>query len=1061
MLASRGRLGRGVRLLARRTQVLLVLVLCLEAAFATPACGEWQHFTTQDGLCSNMVLDVMEDSSGTIWFTMPNGVTKREGLGWVSYEATGQHPCLSGPVTAVCEDAHGGIWFACGQAGVCHFDGEDWTHWTEDDGLGAREVRDVAASADGDVWCATWGGGVSRFDGEVWTVYGIASGLASDFSHSVFVDDSGRVWVGSDNGVSWRDPSAGWTVLTTADGLAHNTVHAITANSFGEMWFGTQGGASHYDEPHWTTYTLGDSLGSNSVRSIIEDDLGRIWFGTDGGGLSRYDGARWVTWTTGEGLPSNSVRAMAKDASGNVWLATGWDGGGAVRSDGVSWTTFFPTESVIGIAEAGDGSIWVGASDTGPTEGGVHSFDGVDWTTYTSEDGLGGDDVGAVAAGNSGVLWFGIRDVGVTRFDGLDWTTYTTADGLASASVQAIVEDASGAMWFATWEGGASRFDGSEWTTYTTEDGLVDNGVQAVFEDISGDMWFGTLYGVSRFDGESWTTYTTADGLAESCVRGIAQDSFGRMLFATDEGLSVYDGLTWETHTVEDGLSDDALADVKVSQTGAVWVGTNSGASRYRNSEWGSYRTAEGLADDDVGAVFEDSSGRIWFGTAAGLTLHEIDWVAPETIIWPNPPALVATRSITVHFTCAYGEHSGVELSSSIDESSWSDWSAPPGVVTIGGMSDGFHELAIRARDGIGNVDSMPAIARFEVDATPPAPAFILPVHATAVRESLTIRGTADDPRFDSYELDVRPFGSGSWHQLEKSSTPLPVGIVGGWNTSLVPDGEYEIRLSMSDTLGLVGVTTIHVEVDNEAPWAPETSPVQLTVAAGGIVSSIDGGLRLHFPPRALTNSATVIVVPTSEGSVPDTLPGGAKLLREGYDVAWEDVELEKPATLEFSYDGSLSDTARGRHPALYVSTGDGRTRIGGTFDVGRGVVSASVRLEGTYSLFADLGGTDLPDGLSPLSFSPRAFSPAGGFSRDEVAITFTLGTSGKVTAGVYNRGGRLIRELAAGRGMVAGANALWWDGRDEAGGEVPDGLYLVSVNALGVGRVGTLAVVR
>ena len=44
---------------------------------------------------------------------------------------------------------------------------------------------------------------------------------------------------------------------------------------------------------------------------------------------------------------------------------------------------------------------------------------------------------------------------------------------------------------------------------------------------------------------------------------------------------------------------------------------------------------------------------------------------------------------------------------------------------------------------------------------------------------------------------------------------------------------------------------------------------------------------------------------------------------------------------------------------------------------------------------------------------------------------------------------------------MRAGANLVHWNGRDDAGESVPEGLYLVSVETTGERRVKTLAVVR
>jgi flagellar hook assembly protein FlgD len=77
------------------------------------------------------------------------------------------------------------------------------------------------------------------------------------------------------------------------------------------------------------------------------------------------------------------------------------------------------------------------------------------------------------------------------------------------------------------------------------------------------------------------------------------------------------------------------------------------------------------------------------------------------------------------------------------------------------------------------------------------------------------------------------------------------------------------------------------------------------------------------------------------------------------------------------------------------------------------------------------------------------------------VAIGFTLGRSAPVTARVYNRAGRLVREVVSGEKMGPGSALLRWDGRDHTGITVADGLYLVTVEAMGHTQRKTIAVVK
>ena len=291
-------------------------------------------------------------------------------------------------------------------------------------------------------------------------------------------------------------------------------------------------------------------------------------------------------------------------------------------------------------------------------------------------------------------------------------------------------------------------------------------------------------------------------------------------------------------------------------------------------------------------------------------------------------------------------------------------------------------------------------------------------------------------------------------------------GALAGWNTKVVPDGDYELRVSVTDTLGLTGSALVRVVVDNEAPWADETSPARVSAATGGDVYTTDGDVHLYFPPRCFATEAVVSVNELSEDSVPDTLPGGASRVLAGYEISWGDVVLDKPAALEIAYSTEAGREAltppAPRILAIYASGADSTwSRLGGTID-GRGkLISCAIPGPGRYAIFAEPGGISGPATLSDLAVVPRAFSPRGAFASDDAAISFTLGRPGPVTVKIYNRAGRLVREVASGQPMNAGANLVRWDGRDSEANQVEDGLYLVVVEALGKTQTKTVAIVR
>jgi hypothetical protein len=438
--------------------------------------------------------------------------------------------------------------------------------------------------------------------------------------------------------------------------------------------------------------------------------------------------------------------------------------------------------------------------------------------------------------------------------------------------------------------------------------------------------------------------------------------------------------------------------------------------------------------------------------------------VAPQTLIWPRLPALRADRGLLAAFTCGFKD-SDCSFSTSLDGGVWSDWSNQN--VWVGdALADGEHALRVKARDKTGNVDPTPAVYAFEIDAIPPAAVLSFPTFSQPVRDSIRIMGSAADARFAGYRLELRPSGATSWEApeakiLAAAARQVTDGELATWDTRSAEDGAYEMRLAVTDTLGLTGITVVELVVDNEAPWASETSPVRIRTAQGGSVYTTEWEARCYFPPRAFAEDVVVTIAVNSDASVPDTLENGSWRIHPGCTVAWGGLTLRKAGTLDLSLQNLDAGHSFERAVVYWEDPASGWRRMGGTLDRRAQAISTSMEHEGRYAVFAEPDAAAGQCSLTALAATPRAFSPSGGFADTQTAISFKLGSASPVTVQVYNRAGRLVKELASGRTMNAGVNLVRWDGRDRAGGIVPDGLYFVVAEALQEKQTVAVAVVR
>ncbi len=1042
-------------------RVLFACASFVALVAAEPAWCLWQTFGLADGIAAIQVRAIAEDRSENMWFATAYGASRYDGAVFRTFALA--DGLVQEDVRAILTDRAGRVWFGTA-GGVGVFDGGAWAAYTTSDGLASNDVRAMLQDRAGGLWFAT-GFGASRFDGAAWTSYHQSDGLAANQLSCLFEDHAGNMWFGTQGGGLSRFDGAAWTTyttVTTAGGLGDDWIECILETRDGVLWFGTKyGGLSRFDGTSWSRITTAGSLTFSDVTGLREDRFGGLWAAASTG-LARFDGLVWRAYTTAEGLAGSMVSALAIDGNGNVWAGTE---NGVSRYDGESWTSFIVaglgTYGAQAVLEDRTGIVWAASGG-----GGVARYDRSVWTSVTvasTGGGLASNLVSALQQDSTGALWFG-TSAGASRFDGTSWRTFTTADSLAGNNVSALARDSSGAVWLGTTTG-LSRFDGATWKSYTTARGLPGNRIRSLLVDQAGSLWCGTTAGVGRLQDTTWTRYSTADGLAGTNVYAILQDHAGTLWFGTQAGLSRFDGTTWRTYTTANGLGSAWVLSLAETPDSVLWVGTaGGGVSRFDGVLWRTYSTADGLPDGTVSAASVEHSGNLWFGTASGAALYEPARVPPQTVITTPPPPLSANRLQTVHFLAAYRQVLGIEFSTSLDSAPWSAWLRDDSWIGRD-LPDGVHTLRVSARDMLHHVDPTPATATFEVAATPPAPVITSPVFRQPVRDSMVVGGTANALRFRSLRVDLRPAGASSWEApvattLAQSLTPVTDGVLARLNTTGLPDGDYELRLAVQDTLGLTGVALVTFIIDNVAPWAVQTTPALVSALDGGDVYTTNREAHVYIPPRGLARDAVLHLDPLDPSAVPATLPDGAIRVAPGFAVGTEGVPLEKTAALDLEVAGDAAPP--GTRLTIYVAGDDGVwRRLGGTLDAAGARLATPFSAAGNYAIFAAPAGASPAGGSLALSLTPRIFSSRGAFANPSVRIGFVLARAGTVRVTIHNRAGRLVRVVMSGETLGPGTNLVSWDGRDEDHHDVEAGLFFVTVEALGETRTQTLGVVR
>ena len=70
------------------------------------------------------------------------------------------------------------------------------------------------------------------------------------------------------------------------------------------------------------------------------------------------------------------------------------------------------------------------------------------------------------------------------------------------------------------------------------------------------------------------------------------------------------------------------------------------------------------------------------------------------------------------------------------------------------------------------------------------------------VSGTVNITGTADVPNFGFYKYEVAPMGSQNWATIAASREPVRNEPLGDWNTASLTNGDYFLRLVITDNVG-------------------------------------------------------------------------------------------------------------------------------------------------------------------------------------------------------------------------------------------------------------------
>ncbi len=619
-----------------------------------------KRFSVVDGLLSSTIYDVVQDSSGLIWCASAKGISRFDGVRWLSHN------------NIIGKTGYGYHYIKCDEKGVL---------WT------VSNIHELV---------------VSVYKENRWQTYN--TGPKYKLKGSICAFDvhykSGEpliVIATADSGILLNEKSK-WQLIHVPGVTRGGYISGMTHVGSG-YYLASNRGLFRLENGVVVPLTaLNNQLPAKDIIAIRATDAckqningQKIWL----------MGKRWIGYFQNEkfhplasGFPmfldeSYPSGVICASESGNIYFGN--------RFQLYFCTEQNPVPQKIGRDEglAGEGALALMVDREKNTWiGGLRGLTCIPFTRFinmSSKDGLHDNEVSSALEIRPGQYVFG-HDGAVTFYDGKKCKVLqfdSRPEGITHESkIQDMYLDSSENVWMAcafqglgrispngqvTWYNHLFRKNERIVTVTQSKDGkLLVGGVAQLYvyekgKFINANTGSFKVLGIRKlFNGRDDRIYigTYSQGLLEwhngtivqfhapgnqqaNNVFGFCEDSKGNRWVGSSDGLYLLQGREYKKADFVGLPPDRSVYLIMEDQFGVLWIGTDDGVFRWNGKFLRHFTVRDGLAGPDINrdAGFIDSRGDIWFGTNQGITRIHNDFVT--TLAQIPPPKIILDSLIT------------------------------------------------------------------------------------------------------------------------------------------------------------------------------------------------------------------------------------------------------------------------------------------------------------------------------------------------------------------------------------------------------------------------------
>ncbi len=207
------------------------------------------------------VRDICIDSNNNIWFATTNKlylVTAEQEIKSFSTK----DGLLSNYVRMVYQDSQGNIWIGTDE-GLNKYSNNSFESITIKDGLSNNRVHSVFEDREGVIWVCTEDG-LNKYANGTFEKFYIEDGLAGNVIFKIYEDEEGVLWVGTNGGIT-RIKEGEISSINSKDGLHINSIFDILEDKKGFFWIPNNQGIYRIAKEQLKQIANGQQLTLNAV----------------------------------------------------------------------------------------------------------------------------------------------------------------------------------------------------------------------------------------------------------------------------------------------------------------------------------------------------------------------------------------------------------------------------------------------------------------------------------------------------------------------------------------------------------------------------------------------------------------------------------------------------------------------------------------------------------------------------------------------------------------------------------------------------------------------------